>query len=115
MRKQVLEPRPKKLDERFVDHLEEEVRLLREDLKFATGKIERLELALFAAENHVAHEYVARTDGAKPRTRLEGEIPAGKSVKPHWRDVKAEWAKMTPEQQEAALAGKPAEAQTKAS
>lgn len=66
---------------------------------FLTGKIERLELATFKHGNEIAREYAARA----PIIEVPVEQPKEPTRK-NWKQVQEEWASMTDEQKEAAIA-----------
>jgi hypothetical protein len=90
----------KSLAERFVEHLEGEVQILRGQVDFLTGKIERLELAIMEYKSEPAQAYVARTD--RPNI---GSVPIDKKPleKKDFASLRRKWDDLTEAEQEQAV------------
>jgi hypothetical protein len=87
------------LADRFIEHLQRDIEFYRTEYLFLKGKVERLELATFSQGNTVAKEYAQRTD-----ERQIIDVPVEQPKKKTWKQVQEEWANLTPEQQEEAIA-----------
>jgi len=98
--------RPVSIEDRFITHLEHEVEFLRADVAFYRGKCERLELSIMNSDTkrEAAIEFVERSDPAAPSIRnAKVDRPAEPGVyRTPFQKLKAEWDKMSPEQQRAA-------------
>jgi hypothetical protein len=88
---------------RLIDILDRELQRAHANEDFYRGKVERLELSMATFGNQPAKAYVDRTD-VKPITEVP--VPAETGKKP-WKQVQQEWAAMTEEQREAAIAKAP--------
>lgn len=93
------QPRSRPLADRFIEHLERELEFFRGEYAFLKGKVERLELATFSHGSTVAKEYTLRTD--EPQII---DVPVEQPKKKTWKQVQEEWASLSPEQQEEAIA-----------
>lgn len=109
MPRAILEVMPPSIEERFIAHLEEEVKLLRHDLEYYRGKCARLELSIMNSDTKAEAriEFVERTEEnmpARPSLRM-GSVEAGKTavaasaLATDFKKLREKWDKMSPKEQ----------------
>lgn len=75
--------------------LREQLAFFKREYAFMKGKVERLELVAMT-QTAAGRDYVARTEEARPSIELAPVLP----TKPTFAHIRAQWDKLTPEQQE---------------
>jgi len=94
------------IEERFISHLEEEIKLLRADVAYYRGKCDRFELSIMNSDTkrEAAIEFVERSDPGVPSIRNASveKKPLDGVFRTPFQKLKAEWDRMSPEEQRAA-------------
>lgn len=75
--------------------LREQLAFFKREYAFMKGKVERLELVAMT-QTAAGRDYVARTEEARPSIELAPVLPS----KPTFAHIRAQWDKLTPDQQE---------------
>src|SRR5277367_6406445 len=101
-RKPEAAPKIRTLGERFVDHREGEIDVLRKRVDYLEGKCDRLELSISEFKSEPAQVYVQRTDqAARPKIT---EVPVKRPLeKKDFSAIKSQWNDMSQEEQEKAV------------
>src|SRR5271168_2107571 len=101
-RKPEAAPKIRTLGERFVDHLEGEIDVLRKRVDYLEGKCDRLELSISEFKSEPAQVYVARTDqAARPKIV---DVPVNRPLeKKDFGTIRKQWNNLSQEEQEKAV------------
>ena len=95
---------PKSAKDRFIAHLQAEIKALREDLEFYRGRVMNLDLAIKEFGNEPQRSYVERTDRqiapAPPRKIEDTPVETPKS---RFTEIREHWASLTEEEQTQAI------------
>lgn len=93
---------PRSAKDRFIAHLQSEIRTLREDLEFYRGRVMNLDLAIKEFGNEPQRAYVERHDRAAapappPERKIE-DTPID-PPKSRFAQIREHWASLTEEEQ----------------